>query len=153
MTHDYVFNPVTYYSSFFSIRTTSVLNTFTESHRMKQNQSTSSSSFGSAKKNISETLSWWHQRAQLMPNWIEFRYELPNAFLFNYLFAFAFLIIACISLLAMRTIRPHLALRRSLVTLNLFIFLMASVRAFCLFIDPYGSHQVIVNSTLCYYKL
>ena len=108
---------------------------------MKQNRT--SSSFASAKKNISETLSWWHQRAQLMPNWSDFRYELPNAFLFNYLFAFAFLIIACISLLAMRTIRPHLALRRSLVTLNLFIFLMASVRAFCLFIDPYGSHQVI----------
>lgn len=84
-------------------------------------------------------------RSQRFPEWRTFNVEMENAGLFNYAFAVVFLIIACTSMVAVSGLHPQVALKRHIIALNAFIFIMAAVRSVCLFVDPYGSRQVIIN--------
>ncbi|XP_076320424.1 uncharacterized protein LOC143230553 [Tachypleus tridentatus] len=87
---------------------------------------------------------WWREHIQVAPDWAQVSEDLPWMWqLHTYGLACLFLLLACVAFFAILSLRAQLSARPNLSTLNGFLCLLGASRALGLFIDPYGSKEIM----------
>lgn len=88
---------------------------------------------------------WWKERVQVAsPDWAELRQRVRWLWpVHAYGLACLFLGLAVTAFLTALGLRARLSTRPHLSTLNVFLLLLGLTRCLCLFLDPYGSRQLM----------
>ncbi|XP_022246180.1 uncharacterized protein LOC106463063 [Limulus polyphemus] len=87
---------------------------------------------------------WWREHIQVAPDWAQVSEDLPWTWqLHTYGLACLFLVLACVAFFTILSLRAQLSARPNLSTLNGFLCLLGASRALGLFIDPYGSKEIM----------
>lgn len=93
---------------------------------------------------------WWKERVQVAsPDWTELRQRVQWLWpVHAYGLACLFLGLAVTAFLTALGLRARLSARPHLSTLNVFLLVLGLTRCLCLFLDPYGSRQLMPSVML-----
>ncbi|XP_077510119.1 uncharacterized protein LOC144121061 isoform X2 [Amblyomma americanum] len=93
---------------------------------------------------------WWKERVQVAsPDWAELRQRVQWLWpVHAYGLACLFLGLAVTAFLTALGLRARLSARPHLSTLNVFLLVLGLTRCLCLFLDPYGSRQLMPSVML-----
>ncbi|XP_077533534.1 uncharacterized protein LOC144145714 [Haemaphysalis longicornis] len=93
---------------------------------------------------------WWKERVQVAsPDWSELRQRVQWLWpVHAYGLACLFLGLAVTAFLTALGLRARLSARPHLSTLNVFLLVLGLTRCLCLFLDPYGSRQLMPSVML-----
>ncbi|XP_075541206.1 uncharacterized protein LOC142575603 [Dermacentor variabilis] len=93
---------------------------------------------------------WWKERVQVAsPDWAELRQRVQWLWpVHAYGLACLFLGLAVTAFLTALGLRARLSARPHLSTLNVFLMVLGLTRCLCLFLDPYGSRQLMPSVML-----
>ncbi|XP_022241230.1 uncharacterized protein LOC111085696 isoform X2 [Limulus polyphemus] len=96
------------------------------------------------KQESSRMSNWWRDHLQVVPEWSQVSEHFQWSWqLHVYGLACLFLVLTCVAFFAILSLRAQLLARPNLSTLNVFLCLLGASRALGLFIDPYGSKEIM----------
>ncbi|XP_076370929.1 uncharacterized protein LOC143256925 [Tachypleus tridentatus] len=89
---------------------------------------------------------WWWEKIQVKPDWLQLQKTLEWVWqVHTFGLACLFLFMACVSFFTFLTLQAQLSARPNLSTLSVCLCISGVTQSLSLFIDPYGSKQMIPN--------